>query len=132
LRPTIVLAALASASLAACGKPAAESADANDPFAGLSAEIATWRTSLEAESPVCREKQGGKGCQDFTVACKRERPLTADDQAKGVTARVAVAMTFNSVNPNAKPGSAFAEFSRAKGTWTRTEPDQPFNMATCQ
>jgi hypothetical protein len=103
----------------------------DDKFAGFQAELDAWRTAIEAESPVCSVKTDGKGCQDFAVACKRERPVTAEEQARGVTAKLVAAITFQSRTAEAKPGSAFAEFARANGAWTR-RPTEAVNLTTCE
>jgi hypothetical protein len=128
---TLVLATL---TLSACGQPAGGGGQSNeDPrFAGLDQQIAAWRTDIEGSNAAC-SKTGGKGCQDFQVACKAEREITPAEQAKGVTAKLIAAMTFNShgdVTGDLKPGSAFAEFAKAGETWTRVEAT-PVNLATC-
>jgi hypothetical protein len=117
--------------LAACSK-AENPTGEEGKFAGLEPQIVAWRDAIEAESPHCKVKaEGGKGCQDFAVACKRERAITPEEQARGVTAKLVAAVTFNSRAADAKPGSAFAEFTRANGAWTRTETG-PVNMGTCE
>jgi hypothetical protein len=125
---------LATLALAACGeRPAASGQSNEDPrFAGLEQQIAAWRPEIEKTNAACA-KDGGKGCQDFQVACKAEREITAAEQARGVTAKLVAAMTFNSQGAtpeDLKPGSAFAEFTRAGETWTRVETP-PVNLATC-
>lgn len=122
------LALLALAGCSPAGDPAPAEAGK---FAGLKPELAAWRTAIEAESPVCRAKTDGRGCQDFAVACKRERPITADEQAHGVTAKLVAAMTFQSRGADGKPGSAFAEFAKADGAWIR-HPAEAVNVATCE
>lgn len=102
-------------------------------FAGLDRQILAWRANIEKTSPACRDKKAGKGCRDFDVACKGELPVVAGEPARGVTARVVVAMTFNAWNSKTaeyKPGSAFAEFVKTGKTWTRTETG-PVNLSTC-
>ena len=125
------LIALASLALTACsgGQPSS----AADPYAGLDAEIRTWRADIEAGSAQCATKVAGKGCEAFEVTCKGARDLTAADQAKGVTGKIIAAMTFRSTSAQeggGEPGSAFAEFSRAKGAWTRAEA-RGVNLTTC-
>lgn len=125
MRP--ILSLLIALALAACA-PGGTSKPEEDPrFAGLEAEILNWRADLEKTDPVC--KSGG-GCQDYEVACKGERPLTPQDQAKGVTAKVVAAMTFNPKSAGGRPGSASAEFTRTQGGWTRSETN-PVNLSTC-
>lgn len=123
---------LAVLGLAACSQPAEQAAsEGEDKFAGFEPQLVAWRAAIEAESPVCSQKTDGKGCQDFAVACKRERLVGADEAARGVTAKIVAAMTFQSRAADARAGSAIAEFSKAGGTWTRVEAD-PVNLATCQ
>ena len=114
--------------LAACGGNA-PAADPNDP----AAEILKWHADLEATHPVCANKVEGKGCEGFEVTCKGLKDPEAGDQAKGVTARVVAAMRFNARmedGSTGKPGSAFADFVKTDGQWTRAEA-QPVNPTTC-
>ena len=132
IRPAsfIVLAGLA---LTACGGGEQTTSGAGDPYAGFDAEIAPWGADLEATHPQCAAKVAGKGCEAFEVTCKGARDLTAADQAKGVTGKIIAAMTFRSTSAQeggGETGSAFAEFSRAKGAWTRAEA-KGVNLATC-
>jgi hypothetical protein len=125
LRNALVL--LAALSLGACS-PGQTAKPAEDPqFAGLEAQILSWRGEVAKTSEVCT--QGG-GCQDFEVACKAQRAITPDDAAKGVTAKVVVAMTFNPKAEASKPGAAYAEFIKAKDAWTRVET-KPVSPSTC-
>lgn len=120
----------AALTLAACSPPGATStkADADPKFAGLDQQLLAWRADLEKTNPVCA---AAKGCQDYDVACKGERPLTPSDQAKGIAAKVVVAMTFNPKGAeSAKPGSAFAEFTKAGNGWMRTET-AAVNLSSC-
>ncbi|WP_395671231.1 hypothetical protein [Phenylobacterium sp.] len=133
---TALLAALASLSLAclslaACGAQdgAASSAAGGDKYAGLDGQIETWRNDIRQTHKLC----AGATCQDFQVACKGERELTADDAAKGVTARLVSAMTFNAqgqAEGDLKPGSSFVEFTKTGGAWTRADTE-PVNLTTC-
>jgi hypothetical protein len=133
LNALILLSAL---TLAACGQePGAGAAKpGEDPrYAGLDAQILKWGGELEQTNAACREKVNGKGCQDFEVACKGERPITPAEQAQGVTAKVVAAMTFNGWSAKTsdyRPASAFAEFAKAGSTWTRSEA-KPVNLTTC-
>jgi hypothetical protein len=122
---------LAALLLTACGQaaPGAGAAKpAEDPkFAGLDAQILQWRGEIDKADPTCK----AGGCSDYDVACKGERTMTPEDTAKGATAKVIVAMTFNSkADPNARPGSAFAEFTKTAAGWTRAEA-KPVNLSTC-
>lgn len=119
-------------SLAACS-PKGGGAAAEDPNAGLSAQIADWHKAIEAGHPACAAKVEGKGCQDFQVTCKAYQEISPDEAAKGVTSQVVAAMTFAGRNPDGstgKSGSSFALFSRTKDGWTRTEAT-PVNLQTC-
>lgn len=122
---------LAALALSACS-PGAGKSDAAKPgedpkFAGLDAQILQWRGEIDKTDPTC--KSGG--CSDYEVACKAERTVTSEDTAKGVSAKVIAAMTFNSkADPNARPGSAFAEFTKAGSGWTRATA-KPVNLSTC-
>lgn len=122
---------LAALLLTACGQaaPGAGAAKpAEDPkFAGLDAQILQWRGEIDKTNPTCK----AGGCSDYDVACKAEGALTADDTAKGATAKVIAAITFNSkADPNARPGSAFATFTKTASGWTHAET-KPVNLSTC-
>ena len=126
---TASLFALVSLSLAACGGDTASSSGSGDKFAGLDAEIQTWRDDIRQNHKLC----AGTTCQDFQVTCKGERDVTADDAAKGVSARVVSAMTFNAQGQSEgdlKPGSSFVEFVKRGEAWTREET-KPVNLSTC-
>ena len=117
--------------LAACGSK--DASDPNDPYSGLDPQIVAWRGAIEAEHPTCKTKIEGKGCEGFEVTCKGARDLTSEDRAKGVTARVVSSMRFSGRMPDGssgKPGSAFAEFTKAGGQWTRAET-APVNPTSC-
>jgi hypothetical protein len=136
IRPLRRLAALAFAvlALAACSPGGGATKSAQDPkFAGLDTQILAWRADIEKSNPLCAAKVKGKGCEAFEVACKAERTITPEEQARGVTAKLVSAMTFAATTPDGaggKPGSAFAEFSKAGDTWTRTET-APVNLSSC-
>lgn len=120
----------AALTLSACSPPGAPATkpDEDPKFAGLDQQILAWRADIEKTNPVCT---AAKGCQDYDVACKGERPVTPQDQARGITAKVVVAMTFNpKAAANAKPGSAFAEFTKAAKGWTRGET-AAVNLSSC-
>lgn len=127
IRPVALLAPFLL--LAACG----QGATSDDPYAGMDAQILAWREDIEASHSACAAKVDGKGCEDFEVTCKGAQEVTPDDEAAGVTARVVAAMRFNTRTEgggSGKPGSAFAQFSRVRGEWTRTEAE-PVNMTSC-
>lgn len=131
LPATLVLSTLA---LAACGQSPAGRAASNEDarFAGLDAQIAAWRPDIEKNNAACAPAEGG-GCQDFQVTCKAEREISPDERARGVTAKLVAAMTFNSQGAtpdDLKPGSAFAEFTKTGDSWTRVEA-QPVNLQSC-
>lgn len=126
-----VAASLAALLLTACSQ--SEAAKSNDPYAGLSDEILTWRTSIEGSHPACATKVEGKGCTDFQVMCKAAQAITPDETAHGVTAKVVAAMTFagrQADGSTGKSGSSFATFSKAGDAWTRAEA-RPVNMSSC-
>ena len=129
---TASLVALASLTLAACGgseTASSSGAAGGDKFAGLDAEIQTWRNDIRQSHKLCT----GTTCQDFQITCKGERELAADDAAKGITARIVSAMTFNAVGEaegDLKPGSSFVEFIKTGDAWTREET-KPVNLSTC-
>ena len=114
--------------LAACGRPEPKSADK---FAGLDAEIRTWREGILASSPLC--KTADQKCESFEVVCKAERDLTPEDQVKGVTAHVVAAMRFAGFDPQMKQAQTGAEtvaFKKTAAGWTRTDRG-PVNLSTC-
>jgi hypothetical protein len=118
--------------LAACS-PGAPKDKSNDLNASLQPEVLAWTRDVEATHPICKTKVGGKGCEGFEVTCKGARELTAQDRAKGVTAKVVAAVTFTqktSDGSTGKAGSAFAEFAQANGKWTRIEA-MPVNPSSC-
>jgi len=130
--PRVLPLALAVLTLAACGPKAADP-DADGKFAGLDGEIREWREVLLKTRSACADAPSDKGCQAFEVACKGEMALTPADAAEGVTARVVAAMTYNGWDAGRgefAPASAFAEFAKARGAWTRHEIG-PLNLTTC-
>jgi hypothetical protein len=119
--------------LTACSQAGAKVENPNDPYSGLEPEILKWRADIEAEHPACQSKIDGKGCEAFEVTCKGAEALTASDRAQGVTARIVSAMNFSgrmADGSTGKSGSAFAEFSKTGGAWTRAEA-KPVNPTTC-
>lgn len=130
----LLVTGLCALSLAACGKTGGSTAaSSSDPYAGLDGGILAWRTAIEASHPACATKVEGHGCESFQVTCKAQQEITPDETAKGVTAQVIAAMTFNGRNPDGssgKPGSSFATFSKIGGQWTREEA-KPVNMSSC-
>ena len=124
---------LALLMLGACSGSQQPGAPGDDKFAGLDGEITAWRADLLKTTKACAEAPSGKACEIFEVACKGELPITSAETAKGVTAKVVVAMTFNGWEPRTeefKPTSAFARFARGKSGWTRSET-APVNLSTC-
>ena len=130
VRPAAALAAVLVLSGCSSGGDAASS---SDPNAGLDAEILAWRNDLEASHPACTTKVEGKGCESFEVTCKGLQELTPEEQAQGITTQVVAAIRFSARmadGSTGKAGSAFAEFSKANGQWTRAEA-KPVNLSTC-
>lgn len=102
-------------------------------FAGLDGEILNWRKAIIASDPLCRSQAEGEKCEGFEVACKAERTVTADDQAKGITARVVTVITWNGFDAkfrHAQNGLRAVEFAKGPSGWTRVE-HAPVNMSTC-
>jgi hypothetical protein len=133
---------IVSGTLTACSKPSggaaqvaangagAQPADIN---ASLKPEMDRWRTEIIAADPLCKETSAEQKCKNFSVECKGERDLKADDAGKGVTSRVVAAMTFNGWDPKLKQsqdGSRAAEFVKTNAGWTRSE-HAPVNLSTC-
>ena len=117
-----------TASLAACSQKSAT----DDKYAGLDGAIQDWHKSIEA-TPACLSKADGKGCQSFEVGCKGERPIAATDQAKGISARLVVAMSWEGWDDKRseyRPASGFAEFNKVDGAWIRSDTG-PVNLSTC-
>ena len=107
--------------------------DPSDPYSGLDPQIVAWRGAIEAEHPACKTKIEGKGCEGFEVTCKGLKDPAPTDQAKGVTTRIISSMRFSARMPDGstgKAGSAFVEFTKAGGAWTRAET-APVNPTTC-
>ncbi|WP_293676829.1 hypothetical protein [uncultured Phenylobacterium sp.] len=128
IRP-LAAAGLCGLLLAACSQGGTTS-DPSDPHAGLDPQILAWRNDLEANHVACKAKVDGHGCDSFEVTCKAMQEITPEEAAKGVTAQVVAAMSFNGRSGGGQPGSAFALFSKAGGQWSRAEA-MPVNMNTC-
>jgi len=121
--------------LGACSPsgPSAGGAPDQGKFAGLDGQILTWRKAIIASDPLCKSQAEGEKCEGFEVACKAERTITADDQAKGITARVVTVITWNGFDAKFKHGqngSRAVEFAKGPSGWTRTD-HAPVNMSTC-
>ncbi|HET6970117.1 MAG TPA: hypothetical protein VFH92_03235 [Phenylobacterium sp.] len=120
-------------SLSACSPGTDKTAAGADPYAGLQPQIAAWHDAIENNHVACQNKINGKGCESFEVTCKAAQDITPDEKTAGVTAKVIAAMSFSARTPDGssgKPGSAFATFSKANGSWTRAEA-KPVNMSSC-
>jgi hypothetical protein len=130
---TRVAAVVALLILGGCGQAGQSGGAGGDRFAGLDTQILTWRTQIMAADPLCKSQAPGQACQSFEVACKAERTVTPADQAKGITARVVTAITWEGWDPKlkqAQSGSRTAEFAKAGAGWTRTD-HAPVNMSSC-
>lgn len=130
VRPGAALAAIFLLSACSSG---GDTAASSDPTAGLDAQILAWRNDVEASHPACTTKIEGKGCEAFEVTCKGLQDLTPEEQAQGIAAQVVAAMRFagrTADGSTGKSGSAFAEFTKANGQWTRAET-KPVNLSTC-
>lgn len=122
----VAAAALALASCSDAGAPKAP-----DKYAGLDQEILTWRTDLMKTDPACSAK--ADACSAFEVGCKGERPITPAEAAKGVTAKVVVAMSWTAVDPKSgvsSPVAGVKQFEKVGGAWT-SRTVGPVNLSTC-
>ncbi|THD52150.1 hypothetical protein [Phenylobacterium sp.] len=131
MKRVAVLAALSI--LGACSQSGSSGGQATDKFAGLDNGILTWRKQIIAADPLCKATAEDQKCQTFEVACKAERTITPDDTAKGITARVVTAMTWNGFDPKlkqAQAGSRTSEFTKGPSGWTRAD-HAPVNMSSC-
>lgn len=110
-----------------------ETASGADKYAGLDAAIRDWHVSIKASDKLCAAGADAQACQDFQVACKGDRPLTSDDAAKGLTARVIAAMSWQArdgAEAEYKPASSVVEFTKVGGEWKRAQTG-PVNLTTC-
>jgi hypothetical protein len=121
--------------LGGCSRPGQSTSSGAEQgkFAGLDGQILSWRKAIIASDPLCKSQAEGEKCEGFEVACKAERTVTADDQAKGITARVVTVITwtgFDAKFKHAQNGSRAAEFAKGASGWTRAD-HAPVNMSTC-
>lgn len=126
------MAALSLIGLSACSE-GSETAQGGDKYAGLDQAIKGWHAQIKSDPQQCVAKDDGNGCQGFEVACKGERELAAEDQAKGVAAKIVVAMSWEGWDPareEYRTASSFAEFNKIGDEWTRSATG-PVNLATC-
>jgi hypothetical protein len=118
--------------LAGCGKPAPKGPEAK--YAGLDAAILAWHGDLEKTDPRCLSKPAtGEACQTFEIACKGEQAVTPADEARGVTAKIGAAITWEGWNAERneyQPAADFAVFSKTGDAWARAK-SPPLNLATC-
>jgi hypothetical protein len=129
---TKVLAGLSLGLLLLGGCNSASKSDANDPYAGLDDAIRAWKTDISAADASCRRAPAGSKCETFEVSCKAQRPITPQDQTKGVTAKLVAHMSWSGFDERGapQPVSMAALFTRAGGAWTRAET-KPVNPETC-
>ncbi|MDE2487389.1 MAG: hypothetical protein KGO51_08325 [Alphaproteobacteria bacterium] len=122
--------ALALLTLTACS--GGHKAASNDPYAGLGDAIKGWKNDLAATQISCKRAPAGEKCDTFEVACKAQRTITPDDQAKGVTAKLVADMTWSGFDDKGapQPSTAAALFTKANGAWSRS-PTKPVNPDTC-
>lgn len=126
---TIVCVAAAALALAGCQK--AQTAAAQDKYAGLEDQILAWRAGIVKTDKACAAQ--AEACSGFEVGCKGERTITPAEAARGVTAKVVVAMSWNAVDPkdgDTDPVSAVKLFEKAGGVWT-SQTVAPVNLSTC-
>jgi hypothetical protein len=127
-----VFSALAIGALLLAGCSGKQQAASSDPYAGLSDEILKWKTELAASDVSCKQAPAGQKCSMFEVSCKGSRPVAADEQAKGVTAKVVTDLTWSGFDDKGRDQTAGAAalFTRQNGAWTRS-PAKPVNPETC-
>lgn len=119
--------------LGGCDKAAPAGGASSDKFAGLDGAELNWRKEIIASDPLCKSTVEDQKCSGFEVACKAERTITPAEQAKGVTAKVVVMMTWNGFDPkfNHPQSSTRAElFSKTAAGWTHS-PHGTVYMQTC-
>ena len=129
MRSAAAIAALLT--LAACSQAAKSPGDHK--FTGLDQEILTWRQDILNGDKLCRSVVEGQKCEGFEVVCKAERTVTPDDRARGVTAKVVAALTWNGFDVTFKQSqraTATALFTRTHGAWTRSQ-HAPVNLSSC-
>ena len=109
----------AALGLAACqGGEKAASAQGGDKYAGLDTAIRGWHAQIKDSDDQCKGKAEGQKCRAFEIACKGERDIAPDEAAKGVSAKVAVAMGWegwDAARAEYRPASATAEFQKVGG-----------------
>jgi hypothetical protein len=129
--PAAALAALLI--LGGCDKAATTTGAPADKFAGLDAAELSWRKDIIATDPLCKATAEDQKCSGFEVACKAERTVTPAEQAKGVTAKVVVMMTWNGFDPkfnHPQSGTRAELFTKTGKDWTRS-PHGAVYMQTC-
>ena len=129
---SLLVTTLVALTIVGCSKPGGASTSA-DPYSGLDTEFVSWRANIEATHPGCKFKVDKKGCEAFQVTCKAQQEITTSEAASGITAQIVAAMTFMGRGPDGSsdnPGSSFAVFSKAEGTWTSVE-SSPVNLSSC-
>jgi hypothetical protein len=102
-------------------------------FAGLDDEILKWRKEIIATNPLCQSKASDQKCESFEVACKAERTVTPEEQAKGVVGHVVAMVAWNGFDPkfqHAQSSTQVAEFTKTKVGWTRA-PHKAVYMQSC-
>lgn len=104
----------------------------NDPYAGLDDAIRSWKTAVAATDISCKRAPAGSKCEMFDISCKAQRTITAQDQSKGVTAKLVADMSWSGYDDKGapQPDSAAALFTRAHGVWTRSET-KPVDPVGC-
>lgn len=115
--------------LAGCGDASAPKAQ--DKYAGLDQQILAWRTDLLKSDPAC--SASAQACSAFEVGCKGERPISPAETAKGVSAKVVVAMSWTALDPKthqSTPVAGVKQFEKVGGAWT-SRTVGPVNLSTC-
>lgn len=119
--------------LGGCQQGGSAAGQAGDKYAGLDGAIRTWHASVKEKDALCVNQPAAQACNSFEVACKGERPLDPADEAKGVTAKVVTAMSWQAWSAETeeyRPASGVAEFTKVGEEWRRVDVG-PVNLATC-
>ena len=99
----------AALGLAGCqGGEKTAGAEGGDKYAGLDQAIRGWHAEIKDGDAQCKGKAEGEKCRDFQVACKGEREVGADEAAKGMSAKVAVAMGWEGWDASTQRANSFS------------------------
>jgi hypothetical protein len=119
--------------LGGCQQAGSAAGEGGDKYAGLDVAIKSWHASVKETDAMCVNKPEAQACNSFEVACKGERPVDSADQAKGITAKVVAAMSWQAWSAETseyRPASGVAEFTKVGDEWRRADA-APVNLSTC-